>query len=106
MCLKAPKIKFEINNESFHFLCFLKNTRISQNIISSTISVDELRKLNAVSSCSNLAKQGIVRNQEMYIDADGTNFGEVPVKATCTFPQEELAFGSKKIGTVMLKICP
>ena len=46
--------------------------------------------------CLELWKQGITRDQEVFIDSDGFNHGEKPVKAHCTFPSSNVTFGGEK----------
>ena len=57
--------------------------------------VQELQKLNAPATCSDLWKQGITRSQEIYLDSDGFNHGEKPVRASCTFPSNNVTFGEE-----------
>jgi len=59
--------------------------------------VDELQRFNAPASCMELKMQGINRNQEVYLDGDGTTFGQVPIKVKCTFPDAKITFGEKTI---------
>ena len=44
------------------------------------LQVKELQKLNAPSTCSELWRQGIDRDQEIFLDFDGINHGENPVE--------------------------
>ena len=44
------------------------------------LQVKELQKLNAPSTCSELWRQGIDRDQEIFLDFDGINHGEKPVE--------------------------
>ena len=44
------------------------------------LQVTELQKLNAPSTCSQLWKQGIDRDQEIFLDFDGINHGKKPVE--------------------------
>ena len=44
------------------------------------LQVTELQKLNAPSTCSQLSKQGIDRDQEIFLDFDGINHGKMPVE--------------------------
>ena len=44
------------------------------------LQVTELQKLNAPSTCSQLKKQGIDRDQEIFLDFDGINHGKKPVE--------------------------
>ena len=44
------------------------------------LQVKELQKLNAPSTCSELWRQGVDRDQEIYLDFDGINYGEKPVE--------------------------
>ena len=46
--------------------------------------------------CLELWKQGITRDQEVFLDSDGVNHGEKPVKAHCTFPSSNVTFGEEK----------
>ena len=46
--------------------------------------------------CLELWKQGITRDQEVFIDSDGFNHGEKPIKAHCTFPSSNVTFGEEK----------
>ena len=59
------------------------------------LQVTELQKLNAPSTCSQLKKQGIDRDQEIFLDFDGINHGKKPVEVCmylslflmqCNFP--------------------
>ena len=43
------------------------------------LQVTELQKLNAPSTCTQLWKQGIDRDQEIFLDFDGINHGKMPV---------------------------
>ena len=47
------------------------------------LQVKELQKLNAPSTCSELWRQGVDRDQEIFLDFDGINHGEKPVEV-CT----------------------
>ena len=58
--------------------------------------VQELRKISAPTSCAELKNQGITRNQEIYLDPDGRNFGNTPIQASCIFPQAEVSIGGNK----------
>ena len=44
------------------------------------LQVKELQKLNAPSTCSELWRQGVDRDQEIFLDFDGINYGEKPVE--------------------------
>ena len=41
--------------------------------------------------------QGINRSQDVYLDADGTKYGQVPIKVTCMFPDAKVTIGIEKI---------
>ena len=56
-----------------------------------------MRKITAPASCEELHKQGISRNQEIYIDADGVNHGALPIKAQCIFPEAKTIIGEEKV---------
>jgi len=58
-----------------------------------TTLVDELQRRNAPRSCSVLKKQGIVRDQETYLDFDGQNFGRPPFLGKCLFASGETSLG-------------
>ena len=60
------------------------------------LRIQELQKLNAPATCSELWMQGIERDQKIYLDSDGVNFGEKPVQAFCTFPSNNVTFGEEK----------
>ena len=45
---------------------------------------------------TNLWNQGIVRDQEIFLDSDGINYGEKPVKAFCSFPNSNVTFGEEQ----------
>ena len=60
------------------------------------LQIEELQKLTAPATCSELLKQDITRNQEVFLDSDGFNHGEKPVKAFCTFPSNNVTFGEEK----------
>ena len=55
-----------------------------------------MRKITAPASCEELQKQGISRNQEIYIDGDGVNHGALPIKAQCIFPEAKTIIGEEK----------
>ena len=59
--------------------------------------IQELRQLTAPATCSDLWNQGITRSQEIYVDSDGVNHGERPVKAFCNFPSNDVTFGEEKL---------
>ena len=44
-----------------------------------------------------LKNQGIERNQEIFLDGDGVNLGQPPIKASCTFPEAKVSFGEETI---------
>lgn len=44
------------------------------------LEVEELRKITAPSTCQLLSNQGISRDQEIFLDFDGVDHGEKPVK--------------------------
>ena len=50
------------------------------------LQVKELQKLNAPSTCSQLWKQGIDRDQDIFLDFDGINHGKKPVEV-CMCPR-------------------
>ena len=60
------------------------------------LQIEELRKMTAPATCSELSKQDITRDQEVFLDPDGLNNGEKPVRAYCTFPRNNVTFGEKK----------
>ena len=60
------------------------------------LQIEELQKRTAPATCSELWKQDITRNQEVFLDSDGVNHGEKPVKAFCTFPSSNVTFGEEK----------
>ena len=52
--------------------------------------------MTAPATCSELSKQDITRDQEVFLDPDsGLNNGEKPVKAFCTFPRNNVTFGEE-----------
>ena len=55
----------------------------------------ELQQLNAPTTCMVLKNQGIDRNQEIFLDGDGVNLGQPPIKASCTFPEAKVSFGEE-----------
>ena len=59
------------------------------------LQIEELRKMTAPATCSELSKQDITRDQEVFLDPDGLNNGEKPVKAFCTFPRNNVTFGEE-----------
>ena len=59
------------------------------------LQIEELRKMTAPATCSELWKQDITRDQEVFLDPDGLNNGEKPVKAFCTFPRNNVTFGEE-----------
>ena len=61
------------------------------------MQIEELQKMTAPATCSELWEQGITRDQEVFIDSDGVNHGEKPVKAHCTFPSSNVTFGEEKL---------
>ena len=50
------------------------------------LQVEELKKMNAPKTCSHLWNQDVRRDQEIFLDPDGINHGEKPVKASCILP--------------------
>ena len=38
--------------------------------------VEELRKITAVETCSQLSKQGVTKGKDVYLDSDGVNHGK------------------------------
>ena len=52
--------------------------------------------MTAPATCSELSKQDITRDQEVHLDSDGVNHGEMPVKAFCSFPSNNVTFGEEK----------
>ena len=63
------------------------------------LQIEELKKLTAPATCSELFNQDITRNQEVFLDTDGFNYGEKPVKAFCSFPSN-VTFGEEKQSNV------
>ena len=57
--------------------------------------MDELRRRTAPSSCGELVNDGIFRDQDVYLDFDGKNFGRPPVLGKCIFPSAEVALGEE-----------
>ena len=51
--------------------------------------------MTAPATCSELWKQDITRDQEVFLDPDGLNNGEQPVQAFCTFPRNNVTFGEE-----------
>ena len=39
----------------------------------------------------------IDRNQEAFLDADGVNLGQPPIRASCTFPDAKVTLGKETI---------
>merc|ERR1712110_1244627 len=74
-----------------------EDLRKEKNIRLLTIQVDELRRLGAPSSCTQLKLQGVTRSQQTYLDGDGIFLGQPPIKATCTFPDGQVSFGGETI---------
>ena len=60
------------------------------------LRIQELQKLNAPASCAEMWKQGIERDQYVFLDSDGVNHGEKPVQAFCTYPSNDDSFGEEK----------
>ena len=60
------------------------------------LRIQELQKLNSPASCSVLWKQGIERDQNIFLDSDGVNRGEKPVQAFCSFGSNNDTFGEEK----------
>ena len=52
--------------------------------------------MTAPATCENLWKQDITRDQEVFLDSDGVNHGEKPVKAFCSFPSNNVTFGEER----------
>ena len=51
--------------------------------------------MTAPATCSELSKQDITRDQEVFLDPDGLDNGEKPVRANCTFPRNNVTFGEE-----------
>ena len=75
--------------------CRDKDLEKTEEIKFLKMQIEELQKLNAPTTCSELWKQDITRNQEVFLDSDGINYGEKPVKAFCTFPSSNVTFGEE-----------
>ena len=63
----------------------------------------ELQKSTAPATCSELEHQGITRSQEVFLDLDGLNRGEKPVKAFCNFANNITKVGADKV--ISIKQC-
>ena len=68
-----------------------------QEIESLKLQIQELQKTNAPATCSELENQGITRSQEVFLDSDGLNHGEKPVKAFCDFANNITKVGADKV---------
>ena len=55
---------------------------------------EELKLRTAPKSCTELANQKINRDQDVFIDVDGIDYGFQPTKAHCRFPTNEITFGT------------
>ena len=67
------------------------------------LRIQELQKSNAPATCSELVKQGVTRSQEIFLDSDGLNHGEKPVKAFCDFANNITKVGADKV--ISIKQC-
>ena len=67
------------------------------------LQIQELQKSNAPATCSELVKQGIARSQDIFLDSDGLNSGEKPVKAFCDFANNITKVGADKV--ISIKQC-
>ena len=61
------------------------------------LQIEELQKITAPATCSELRKQNITRDQEIYLDSDGLNHGEKPVKALCDFANNITKVGADQV---------
>ena len=57
------------------------------------LQIEALQKMTAPATCSELWKQDITRDQEVFLDPDGLNNGEKPFKAYCTFSRDKVTVG-------------
>ena len=73
-----------------------KDLKKTEEIRFLKVQIEELQKVTAPATCSELSKQDITRDQEVYLDSDGVNHGEKPVKAFCSFPSNNVTFGEEK----------
>ena len=73
-----------------------KDLKKTEEIKFLKVQIEELQKVTAPATCSKLFKQDITRDQEVYLDSDGVNHGEKPVKAFCSFPSKNVTFGEEK----------
>ena len=67
------------------------------------LQIQELQKSNAPATCSELVKQGIARSQDIFLDSDGLNSGEKPVKAFCDFANNITKVGADNV--ISIKQC-
>ena len=58
------------------------------------IENEELKLRTAPKSCTELANQKVNRDQDVFIDVDGIDYGFQPTKAHCRFPTNEITFGT------------
>ena len=73
-----------------------KDLKKTEEIKFLKVQIEELQKVTAPATCSELWKQDITRDQEVFLDSDGVNHGEKPVKAYCSFPSKNVTFGEEK----------
>ena len=73
-----------------------KDLKKTEEIKFLKVQIEELQKVTAPATCSELSKQDITRDQEVYLDSDGVNHGEKPVQAFCTYPSNDDSFGEEK----------
>ena len=73
-----------------------KDMEKTKQIESLKLQLEEMKKMIAPATCAELSNQGIVRDQEIFLDSDGINYGEKPVKAFCSFPSNNVTFGEEK----------
>ena len=73
-----------------------KDMEKTKQIESLKLQLEEMKKRIAPATCAELSNQGIVRDQEIFLDSDGINYGEKPVKAFCSFPSNNVTFGEEK----------
>ena len=60
------------------------------------LEVEELKLRTAPKSCTELTNQNINRDQSIFIDVDGINYGFKPTKANCSFPTNKITFGENQ----------
>ena len=73
-----------------------KDIKKTKKIEHLELQIQELQKLNAPATCSEVWKQGIERDQNIFLDSDGVNHGEKPVQAFCSFRSNNDTFGEEK----------